>query len=43
MPIFYIAAKILSLNLWFKIIKSLGGFIDRKIYLCYKLYVFKRH
>lgn len=38
MPIFYIAAKILSLNLWFKIIKSLGGFIDRKIYLCYKLY-----
>lgn len=43
MPIFYIAAKILSLNLWFKIIKSLGGFIDRKIYLCYKLYDFMRH
>ncbi len=42
MPIFYIAAKILSLNLWFKIIKSLGGFIDRKIYLCYKLYDFMR-
>lgn len=42
MPIFYIAAKILSLNLWFKIIKSLGGFIDRKIYLCYKLYNFMR-
>ncbi len=42
MPIFYIAAKILSLNLWFKIIKSLGGFIDGKIYLCYKLYDFMR-
>ena len=42
MPIFYIAAKILSLNLWFKIIKSLGEFIDRKIYLCYKLYDFMR-
>lgn len=42
MPIFYIAAKILSLNLWFKIMKSLGGFIDRKIYLCYKLYDFMR-
>lgn len=42
MPIFYIAAKILSLNLWFKNIKSLGEFIDRKIYLCYKLYNFMR-